>query len=620
MLEGPVAPPRPEPAPSSWRRYLGRLPGLPSLASSPQSVRRATAAHGASLVAAFAFWTWLGRGLWFYGDEWDFLVRRGLSFGPSSHRSIWFPHNEHWSTLPILLWRGIYSVFHLSSYWPYLIPVLLAQLAVMHLEWRLCRRAGVDAWVATAAVTLLGFLGSGTGDLLSGFQIGFVGAVLFGLIAIDLIDRPVMDSSPGAGPGQRRRDVLASVALLASLMCSTVGDTMVVGAAVLLFARRPPKRALAVLALPVTSYVIWFAALGRPGISAPRDTFGLSSLTALPGYVWYGLSTSLGLTFNLQEAGTAILVGLAAWVIWHMRSLWRECPALLGLCAASLTFYALAGLGRDLTAGALSVAVSRYIYVAVAVLIPVIAMLLSSASTWPAARLMVIAFLAATVVGDIGQAQSWASTAVTAETDQKVLLAATARLLASGVPDVSGLSASPVGLYPSLSAASIDILDKSGYVPHVPVTPADLANARALLAVGTWNGIRTSLLTKPLFTGRFGFVTALHGAATWQGNGCLEVDPETLSPAMQVWLRVPSGQKGASVHVSAAPAAPGLTNYLAGLLVPSTGPAPTVPVQVEMPNAGTGYLSDNDPGTVLVLLWDIGTPLTFCGLSGAPHS
>jgi hypothetical protein len=581
-----------------------------------------------TLVASLAFWTWQGRGLWFFGDEWDFLVRRGLFFAPSSHRGIWFPHNEHWSTLPILLWRAIYSVFHLSSYWPYLVPLLLVQLAVMHVEWRLCLRAGVDPWVSTAAVALLGFLGSGAADVLVAFQITFVGSVLFGLVAFNLIERPA--PPPGAGPkpgegasrgwgaGDRRRDALASLCLLAGLMCSTVGDAMVVGAAILLFARRPLKRALAVLALPCASYAVWFAALGRPGISAPRDSFSLSSFTTLPGYIWYGLSSALGLTFNLETAGTAILLGLGAWLIWHLRSLWQDSPALLGLSAASLTFYALAGLGRDLTAGASTEAISRYVYIGVALLVPVMAKLLSSAGAWPAARLVVVTFLAATIVGDIGQAQSFASASVTTESSEKVILVATARLLASGVKDVSGVGASPVGLFPSLSAASIERLGRSGLLPHLAVTPDDLANARALLALGTWNGVRTELLPKPLFAGRFALAAAVHGAISWQPNGCLDVDPETISPAMQVWLRIPSGERSASVQVTAAPASPGLTNYLAALVVPGTGPASTTEVQIEMPNAGTGYLSDNDPQAVVVLLWDVGAPLQFCGLSGHP--
>ena len=128
-------------------------------------------------------------GTYCFGRQWDFLVRRGLSYPPTSSRSIWFPHNEHWSTLPVLLWRGLYHFVHLSSYWPYLVPVLLAQVAVMHLAWRICKHNSVDPWVAMAAVALLGFLGAGPRTS-SAFQVSFVGSVLFGFVAFDLLDRP----------------------------------------------------------------------------------------------------------------------------------------------------------------------------------------------------------------------------------------------------------------------------------------------------------------------------------------------------------------------------------------------------------------------------------------------
>src|SRR5258708_15373357 len=37
----------------------------------------------------------------FYYDEWDYVSQ----YRPSQSTSIWLPHNEHWSTLPILLWK-----------------------------------------------------------------------------------------------------------------------------------------------------------------------------------------------------------------------------------------------------------------------------------------------------------------------------------------------------------------------------------------------------------------------------------------------------------------------------------------------------------------------------------
>ena len=456
----PVAPEEGTPRTES-QGYPAPRPGRAATgAKLAPSDRLATLAHVATLIGSFLFWAWLDRDLWFFGDEWDFLVRRGLAFGPASPRSIWFPHNEHWSTLPILLWRGLYSAFHLSSYWPYLVPLLLTGVGVMHLAWRLCRRAGVDIWVATVAVGLLGFLGAGAEDLTSAFQIGFVASVLFGLIAFDLLARPAGDAvGSDAGGGTRATaprwpDVIASVALLASLMCSAIGVAMVAGAAVLLFATRSFKGSAAVLAVPVASYLTWLAFIGRRGLNSPADHFSLTTVTTLPGYVWFGLSSALGTTFNLEAAGTALLVGLAAWVGYHIRPLWRESPVLLGLFLAGVAFYAVAGFGRDTTAGATTV-VSRYVYVGIAILLPVIAKVLSSASGWPVTRLAVIVLLAVTALGDVGQAQAWAANRVTVTTKLKAQLVATAQLLVSGVKDVSGPTASPIPLFPDLSAGSI---------------------------------------------------------------------------------------------------------------------------------------------------------------------
>jgi len=593
------------------------------------SDRLATVAHAATLIGSFLFWAWLDRDLWFFGDEWDFLVRRGLAYGPANPRSIWFPHNEHWSTLPILLWRGLYNTFHLSSYWPYLVPLLLTGVGVMHMSWRLCRRVGVDIWVATAAVGLLGFLGAGAEDLTSAFQIGFVASVLFGLIAFDLLARPAGGTGGNdqagptagatrttatagiAGTAPRWPDAIASVALLASLMCSAIGVAMVAGAAVLLFATRSFRRSLAVLALPAASYLIWLVFIGRRGLSSPADHLSLMKVTTLPGYVWFGLSSALGTTFNLEAAGTALLVGLAAWVGYHIRPLWRQSPVLLGLFVAGVTFYAVAGLGRDTTLGADTV-VSRYVYVGIAILLPVIAKVLSSAGAWPVTRVAIIVLLAATALGDVGQAQAWAANRVTVTKTLKAQLVATAHLLASGVRDLSGPSASPISLFPDLSAGSIERLERSGQLPAMALSPVELVNARASLAVGTWNGSKTVLSAGPLFPGRFEFVKAVDAVTSAQAGGCVSFSPKTISPAMQVWVRIPAGKGSASMKVTAPPASPGVTNYLAAVLAPPRGPDSTTPVELALPAGGVGYLSDNDPGADLVLMWDVGAPLALC--------
>jgi hypothetical protein len=57
---------------------------------------------------------------------------------------------------------------------------------------------------------------------------------------------------------------------------------------------------------------------------------------------------------------------------------------------------------------------------------------------------------------------------------------------------------------------------------------------------------------------------------------------------------------------------------VAALLVPANGPAASTAVQLLIPPTGTGYLSDDDPGAELLLLWDVGTPLDLCGLATGP--
>jgi hypothetical protein len=569
----------------------------------------ATIVHFLSLIGAFSFWVWLDRGLWFFGDEWDFLITRGLRYGPTNPESIWFPHNEHWSTLPVLLWRGLFSIFHLSSYWPYIIPVLLAQVGVMHLAWRLCRRAGVDAWVATAAVTLLGFLGAGAEDLTWGFQIGFVGSVFFGLLAFDLLDRPLTNQAA------HRAGTLASFALLACLMCSTIGDAMVLGAAVLTFARRPKREAVRVLALPVVAYAVWFVVVGRLGLTEHSDQFPLARFTGAPSFVWSGISSALGQTFNLTDAGAAILVGLAAWVVWKSGALWRQNPALMGLCAAVVSFYALTAVGRD--GSTVSPAQSRYVYVAMALLLPVMAKLLSPAGQSQVVRWAAVTLLAFTAMGNVGQAQSWASSRVTFTSELKTNVLAAGQLLGSGVKDVSGPGAAPINFDPNLSASALRDLRRSGWLPQAALTPQELVNARTLLAVGDWNGSVTSLTSKALFSGRFSYEKANFAQVVSGAGNCTMFVPTVTNPPLQLWLRIPAGETAASVQVSVPTPPAGTPEYVAAVLAPPGGPSSSVAAQLAVPANGTGFLSDNDPGALLVISWTAGTPLTLCGLAGA---
>src|SRR3984885_4210852 len=76
--------------------------------------------HALCLVAGLAVLLHENAHLWFFGDDWEFIVNRGLHH---PIHSIWQPHNEHWSTLPILWYRLLFTLFGLH-YFPYILSAI----------------------------------------------------------------------------------------------------------------------------------------------------------------------------------------------------------------------------------------------------------------------------------------------------------------------------------------------------------------------------------------------------------------------------------------------------------------------------------------------------------------
>lgn len=369
------------------------------------------AVHVLSLGAGLALLLRVNRHFWFFGDDWEFLVNRGLHHPAMS---IWQPHNEHWSTLPILLDRLLLTLFGLH-YFPYIFLAIAAHLVLAHLLWRTCLREGVDAWIATAFAALFVFLGSGAENLTWDFQIGSIGSLVFGYLALEIARRN----------GSLGNDVGISLLLLCSLMCSTIGDAMVVAVGLFLILERGWRRGARPLVVPVGCYLLWYGLVGHNAVAS--DHLTLTTLLNAPGLVWSGLASAFGATFGLSSAGAAILVGLLAWTAYTFPRLYRAHPAVLGLGVGAGAFYLLVALGR--TGGSSNA--SRYVYVAMALLIPVLATLVSLIS-WPASemRVPVIAVLLILIVANVGFLRTFAAGRVAIVQSQEEQIATTASLLA----------------------------------------------------------------------------------------------------------------------------------------------------------------------------------------------
>jgi hypothetical protein len=110
----------------------------------------------------------LGRGRWFYYDEWEVLATRHAT----SAADLFRPHNEHWITLEVLVYRALAATVGLRSYLPYQAVVVALHLTVAVLVRVVMRRAGVGPWTATLAAGLLLLLGGGDQNIVWAFRWG----------------------------------------------------------------------------------------------------------------------------------------------------------------------------------------------------------------------------------------------------------------------------------------------------------------------------------------------------------------------------------------------------------------------------------------------------------------
>ena len=132
------------------------------------------------LAASAAVIVWQTRRLYFFGDEWAFLLDRHLGW-----EQLVLPHNEHWSTLPLISYRLMFQIFGIDHHLAYaLLPVLL-HVGICVTSYALMRRHQIGGWSAVLATLLLAFLcGNLAENPLWAFQIGFLGSLLAGLLAV----------------------------------------------------------------------------------------------------------------------------------------------------------------------------------------------------------------------------------------------------------------------------------------------------------------------------------------------------------------------------------------------------------------------------------------------------
>jgi hypothetical protein len=312
-------------------------------------------AHVVVLSVGFVVFALVAARGWFFYDDWYFLKQLpGV---------IWSPHVGHWSTVPALVFLGIQRVFGIDYYLPFAVPAILVHLGAVHLVWRIMLRATVRPWLATALSVLLVFLGAGAEALAWAVQIGFVGAITGMLGVVLLLDSPRLTF---------RRGVVTSALVLVSLASSGVAFPFILVAVILAWVRHGLLRTIAVFAAPLSAYLVWYLVQGRTEPTPDRAS-GLGQLLAVPQFAVSMLSDGLGRMFPIAVIGGLLFAALAIWWIFTVRAAGKSAllPYLLFIAApvfALLTGYARIGNGLA------SATSSRYVYVVVVSITPLLAL------------------------------------------------------------------------------------------------------------------------------------------------------------------------------------------------------------------------------------------------------
>jgi hypothetical protein len=365
----------------------------PDSSRASRTARVALFVFGLVEATALVLWLMLGRVQWFFLDEWDFLATRTAGdLGDLFH-----PHNEHWSTLPILAYRAMWWTVGLRSYVPYQALIVLLHLTAAVLLRVVMRRAGVGPWIATAAASLFALFGAGYANVVWAFQIGFVGALVFGLIHLLLADH---DGTVD------RRDWLGLLAGVAGLLCSGVAVTMVVVVGLAMLVRRGWRVALLHTAPLGVLYVVWWTALARDNYTNQPAT-----VDEVARFVATGVKATFRALGQVTGVGVALGVVLVVGLVLEWRGLAdsefrRRVGAPAALLVGSVMFLGVTAFGRFSAFGPDDARASRYLHLVAAMVLPAVALAADAViRRW---RLLAPAILALLVVGIPGNIRALA--------------------------------------------------------------------------------------------------------------------------------------------------------------------------------------------------------------------
>ncbi len=246
-------------------------------------------------------------------DELNFMLYRG------GHDASTFlePYNEHIILGPLLVYKTLFQLFGVDSYWPYRVVVVALHLLCAGLLYALARRRMGPVPALVPAVMLL-FLGTAWEVVLQLALVVFMLPLAAGLGMLLALERE-----------DRRGDLIAAACLLVALSGGSLGVVIAIGAIVtILLGPRPVGRLARVVAGPLALYAAWALKYGDSHLfdqwlDLPRllTRYLAANVAALTGFEY-------GAASGLWTALAGLMVLAVAYAVVRRVEAWRQVVAL----------------------------------------------------------------------------------------------------------------------------------------------------------------------------------------------------------------------------------------------------------------------------------------------------
>jgi hypothetical protein len=296
----------------------------------------------ALLLADGALLLYMGRGLTFFYDDWNYVTE---DYGGGLH-SLLRAHNGHMSVFPVAVYKILFHLVGLDHYWIFRLVLILLHLSCVALLFVLASRRLGRAPALLAAALIL-FLGVAWEDLLWAFQISFVLSIAGGLAAWVLLERR-----------DRVGDIGAMLAVAVALGSSGLGIPVIIGVAVELGMRREWRRSFIVV-VPALVYLLWYLHYGE-------DELTRNGLINSPGFAEDMAAAAFGGVFGRTLDWGRPIAAICFLGLLHQLAYARISARLVGLLATGVSLWLLTAAARSTISAPET---SRYVYLGAVVVI-----------------------------------------------------------------------------------------------------------------------------------------------------------------------------------------------------------------------------------------------------------